>query len=96
MQDVKKKANQELDELFMAGSAKNLMKSFNRSEIPTTLFVIFCTGGVDFVGGYSYYQFLKNNLFNAPDSSLIDTASRKLGTLTLEEKNGDQIHEMLF
>ena len=52
---AKMKPNQELDELMMAGMAKGLMKAFNKSTIPATLFVIFTSGGIDFVGGYSYY-----------------------------------------
>jgi hypothetical protein len=63
IQDVKKKPNQELNELFMSGMAKNLLKTFNKVSFPATLFIIFCTGGIDFVGGYSYYQFIKQNLF---------------------------------
>jgi len=42
-------------ELSAAGWADRLMKSFNRMEKPAIMFVIFCTGGVDFVGGYNYY-----------------------------------------
>jgi len=38
-----------------AGSAEKLMKTFNHYDFPATLFVIFCPGGIDFVGGYSYY-----------------------------------------
>ncbi len=60
--DVKIKPHQELNELSFAGSAKKLVKTFNKQDIPMTLFVIFTPGGVDFVGGYSYYQFLKHNL----------------------------------
>ena len=48
---------------MMAGQAKGLMKSFNKKGINASLFVIFTSGGIDFVGGYSYYQFLKHNLF---------------------------------
>jgi hypothetical protein len=61
--DVKKKPNQELDELMMAGQAKGLIKTFNKKGINASLFLIFTPGGIDFVGGYSFYQFLKNNLF---------------------------------
>ena len=53
--DVKKKPHQELNELMMAGIGKRILKRFNRESYPATLFVIFCTGGIDFVGGYSYY-----------------------------------------
>eukprot|EP00349_Pseudokeronopsis_sp_Brazil_P004920 CAMPEP_0202958538 /NCGR_PEP_ID=MMETSP1396-20130829/2863_1 /ASSEMBLY_ACC=CAM_ASM_000872 /TAXON_ID= /ORGANISM="Pseudokeronopsis sp., Strain Brazil" /LENGTH=79 /DNA_ID=CAMNT_0049676673 /DNA_START=611 /DNA_END=850 /DNA_ORIENTATION=- len=60
-----------------------------------TLFVIFCPGGVDFVGGFSYYQFLKHNLFAGEGSSLME-ANRKLGMLKLEEQIGEEIHKKLF
>lgn len=32
----------------------------NRTEIPTQLFLVFTPGGVDFVGGYTFYNLLKN------------------------------------
>lgn len=89
IQEVKKKPNQELDELFMSGMSKNLMRTFNKQNFPATLFLIFCTGGIDFVGGYTYYQFLKHNLFATEQSSLNDTTQRKLGILKLQEENGD-------
>jgi hypothetical protein len=79
----------------MAGSSKGLLKAFNRLSIPTTLFVIFCPGGIDFVGGYSYYQFLKQNLFLTEGSSLAAT-QRQLGKLKLEEDSGEAIHAKLF
>ena len=41
------------------GSAEKLMKTFNKIDITVQLFIIFTPGGIDFVGGYSYYQFLK-------------------------------------
>lgn len=81
IQDVKKKPDQELDELFMAGSAKNLLKTFNKQEFPASLFIIFCTGGIDFVGGFSYYKFIKENLFSGADQSSLIETSRKLGKL---------------
>jgi hypothetical protein len=46
-----------------AGLAKGLMKAFNKKGVASSLFVIFTPGGIDFVGGYSYYQFLMHNLF---------------------------------
>jgi len=46
-----------------SGLAKGLLKTFNKRDIKASLFVIFTSGGIDFVGGYSYYQFIKNNLF---------------------------------
>ncbi len=53
----------ELDELMGAGLAKGLLKIFNKKDIAASLFIIFTPGGIDFVGGYSFYQFLKTNLF---------------------------------
>jgi hypothetical protein len=71
-----------------AGAAKSYIKEFNKTDIEATLYVIFGSGGIDFVGGYSLYQFLKSGAHN-PASSLID---RKLGTLTLSEQSGEEIH----
>lgn len=59
------------------------MRCDYRHDIPMQLFVIFCTGGIDFVGGYTYYQFVKNNLSQC-DGSPVGGAARKLGLLTLE------------
>lgn len=87
----KGKAHLELDELMGSGLAKGLMKTFNKKSVNASLFVIFTPGGIDFVGGYSYYQFLKNNLFVA-ESSL----ARQLGKLTLTESTGEEIHEKIF
>jgi len=53
-------------ELSAAGWADRLMKSFNRVEKPVIMFTIFCPGGIDFVGGYNYYEFLKQNMFGNP------------------------------
>ena len=64
----KKKNHMELDELMMSGLAKGLIKTFNKKGIKASMFVIFTPGGIDFVGGYSYYQFLKTNLFSAGTS----------------------------
>ena len=58
----KKKGHQELDELAFSGMSRSFMRCFNRQDIEASLFVIFCPGGVDFVGGYSYYRFIKDNL----------------------------------
>ena len=84
IEDVKKKPHQELSELMGAGASEKIMKTFNRIDIPMTLFIIFTPGGIDFVGGYSYYRFLTNNLFNQPISSL-ENVQMKLGKLNLEE-----------
>lgn len=62
--DVKKKPHQELRELAGEGWASRLLKEFNKSDIPACIFTIFCTGGVDFVGGFVFYNLLKRQLFN--------------------------------
>jgi hypothetical protein len=92
LQDAKKKDLQELDELMMGGAAKQLVKLFNKEPVPVHLFLIFTPGAIDFVGGYCFYQFLKNNSA-AEESSLIQT---QLGKLHLSEQNGEAIHEMMF
>jgi hypothetical protein len=61
--------------------------------VPATLFVIFTSGGIDFVGGYSYYQFLKTNLFEGTSEAVL---VRKLGTLKLAEQSGEEIHAKMF
>jgi len=43
---------------------------FNKTQIAAHLFTIFTPGGIDFVGGYAYYQFLKAN-FAEESSSLM-------------------------
>ncbi|CDW88539.1 proteasome assembly chaperone 2 [Stylonychia lemnae] len=90
--DSKQKEFQELDELMMSGSAKTLMKLFNKLSIPAHLFVMFTSGGIDFVGGYVYFQFLRNNLFE-DQSSLVQ---HQLGKLNLDQLTGEGIHEKLF
>jgi hypothetical protein len=57
--DCKRKPNQELTELMGSGAAKKLIKMFDKTDIPVSLFIIFTPGGIDFVGGYTYYHFLK-------------------------------------
>ncbi|CDW87175.1 set domain protein [Stylonychia lemnae] len=94
LKDTKIKHHQELDELMMAGSAKGLIKTFNRQDIPCTLFVIFTSGGIDFVGGYTYYQFIKN--FFSGNLALASDVYKKFGKLQLSQKDGEEIHEMLF
>ena len=44
----------------MAGGAKGILRAMNRTTIPTQLFLVFTPGGVDFVGGYTFYNLLKN------------------------------------
>ena len=97
IQDVKRRPHQELAELSAAGWADRLMKSFNRMEKPAILFTIFCPGAIDFVGGYNYFQFLKQNMFGNP----AEQTTQRLGRLTLSTaevplETGEQIHELLF
>ena len=56
---VKKYNHLELNELSGAGSAKRLLKAFNKHDLTCQLFVYFGTGGIDFVGGFSFYQLMK-------------------------------------
>jgi hypothetical protein len=51
----KKKAHQELTEAAGGGVARKLLMGLNKVNIPTQLYFIFTSGGVDFVGGYTYY-----------------------------------------
>ena len=80
----------ELRELAAAGWADRLMKSFNRMDKPAAIFTIFCTGDIDFVGGYVFYNFLMQDLFGGADS--------EMGKPTLEGSPGEgtQVHEILF
>jgi hypothetical protein len=92
---AKKKHHMELDELMGAGLAKGLIKTFNKKGVKASLFLIFTPGGIDFVGGYTYYQFLKQNLFSAAATAEVQL-TRKLGTLKLSEQNGEEVHAKLF
>ena len=87
----KKKNHRELDELMGAGLAKGLLKTFNKKGVLASLFVIFTPGGIDFVGGFSYYQFLKHNLF-AGSTQIVS----QLGKLALGELTGEEVHAKLF
>ena len=66
-------------ELSFSGWADRLMKSFNRMEKPVIMFTIFCPGGIDFVGGYNYFEFLKQSMFG----NSAEQATQRLGKLTL-------------
>lgn len=76
------------------GQAKALIKTCNKKGIPATLFIIFTSGGIDFVGGFSFYQFLMHNLPESQQQSTL--VQKKLGQLTLSEQNGEEIHAKLF
>ena len=36
-----------------AGAAKKLIKMFDKTNLPVSMFIIFTPGGIDFVGGYT-------------------------------------------
>ena len=72
----------------MGGGGIKLMKSFNYSKIPAQLFIIFTTGGLDFVGGNTYYQFLKTFKFGASTDSL--------GKVKLTQSSGEEVHKAMF
>ena len=82
----KKRPHQELEEMMGGGGGK-LLKAFNFVDLPATVIVVFTSGGVDFVGGYTYYNFLKSS-FSAE--------SKTLGKVPLVEKTGEEIHDKLF
>lgn len=46
-----------------AGWAPRMLKAFNFVDMPCAIFVIFSTAGFDFVGGFTFYQLFKKNLF---------------------------------
>ena len=74
-----------------------MLKSFNYHEIPATLLVIFCPGGLDFVGGYTYYRWLENNLPHLThETSSLSTTELHLGKVELREKSGEEVHATLF
>lgn len=87
---MKKGPHQELKEVSGGGVARKLMMGLNKVNIPAQLYFIFTSGGVDFVGGYTYYQFLKTSL-----ASTAHADGKNLGTVAISE-TGEQIHEMLF
>jgi hypothetical protein len=96
IEEIKRKPHQELKGLMGAGAADRLLKAFNRLDVPAILFVIFTDGSIDFVGGFTYYQFLlQKNFF----SSGVQTAQKMLEDLKLTDKEpltGEKIHEVLF
>ena len=85
----------ELDELMGAGLAKGLIKTFNKKGVKASLFVIFTTGGIDFVGGYIFYDLLEDNVFSA------DRFFPKLRKVSENDSkfypgDGEEVHERLF
>lgn len=92
--DAKKKPHQELKEMLGAGASDKLMKDFNRLDIPVQLFIIFTPGGIDFVGGFTYYEFLKTHF----DQNGSVMAGKTLGKVNHADgfKTGEEIHERIF
>jgi len=88
----KRKPHQELNEMMGTGAAKKLMKAFNMVEIPVQMYIIFTPGGVDFVGGYTYYKFLQNNFAQGG----VPVAGKPLGKVELPEKDGEEVHKLVF
>jgi len=78
-----------------AGPADRLMKAFNRMDLNAVLFVTFTTGGIDFVGGFTLYQFLRQGQLLGDDVQTAEKMLRKLD-LSDEELTGERIHEVLF
>ena len=52
------KPYQKIKELGPGGWAARLYKGLHRLDMPVAVFVIFCQGGVDFVGGFVFHQFI--------------------------------------
>lgn len=90
-----KKAHPELRELGQGGWSERLFKAFAKEALPCAMYMVFCQGGVDFVGGYVMHQFIKQALLNEKPAE-----TGKLGDLKLAErqglKTGEQVHELIF
>ena len=86
----------ELDELMGAGLAKGLIKKFNKKGVKASLFVIFTTGGIDFVGGYKFYEFLKYNIFDG--DRIIHMTLRKIteDCRDMNVTHGEEVYKRLF
>ena len=59
------------------------------------MYVIFCTGGIDFVGGYSFHEFLQK-LFPVGGVAQV---TKDLGKMNLQGgkiTTGEQVHSLLF
>jgi len=94
MESAKKRKHQELNELAGAGQGKRLLKSFNHCNIGCTLYVIFSTGGIDFVGGYTYYNFLNGAKGQSKVNLKGIEETEKEGSY--EREFGEQVHELIF
>ena len=79
-----------MNELGGSGWTKRLLKAYNKVDIPMTIFAIFSTGGIDFVGGFTLYKFLVR---------LTTSANKQLGNLDLASeglKDGEAVFQCLF
>ena len=94
MESAKKRKHQELNELAGAGQGKKLLKAFNHCNISCTLYVIFCTGGIDFVGGYTYYNFL--NAAQGSSKVNLKGIEEHKQEGSYEREFGEQVHELIF
>ncbi len=90
--ESKRKSHQELSEMMGEGAAGKLIKVLNKFDLPVELFIIYTPGGVDFVGGYTYYNFLKNSI----DANGEANKDQSLGKVNMIEKSGEEIHKKLF
>lgn len=88
----KKKQLQELKEMMGGGAATKLMKVFNKHDVPLQLFVMFTPGGIDFVGGFTYYNFLKTSF----EKTSLPVEGITLGKPQMAEKTGEDVHETVF
>lgn len=92
--EIKKRQHQELSELGQGGWTARLFKTLHKLDMPVGVFAIFCQGGVDFVGGYAMYHFIKKSFLD------LDAGLTKIGNVGLTEqhglKDGDQVHELVF
>ena len=78
----------ELSEIMGGGAAKKLFFAFNRKDIPLQIFVIFTNGDVDFVGGYTYWKFLTQNIGCDGKSKVPE-----LGKVDVGCPSGEDIHK---
>lgn len=93
----KKKPNQELGDMGQSGWAPRLYKTLCRlgdDKVPVGIFTIFCQGGIDFIGGFVLYQFIKKPIFDL-NSGLKDIRDVRLAD-SHNLKGGEQVHEHIF
>jgi len=81
----------ELRDMVQAGWAPRLFKTLCKLDMPVGIFLVFCQGGVDFIGGYTMYKFIQKPFFNT-NAGLKEIGSVDLGSL----KSGEEVHEHIF